>query len=291
MTTIKINASNASSSATLYAPTNSTSVGAQLLAMVTDSGLPVNEITMALPTNDSKIRLTSIGRYSDGVGSLWRMRNGSSNNLDAELRSYGGNFSESYSLESGYDTYTISPVGGSGPLTHILTTTQKKITKAASNADAALASPEITEIDNYEIIGSNFKDLITGGDGDDTLIGGDEDDDLIGGDGDDILTGGDGDDSLTGGLGNDSLNGDIGNDKFIYSPSNITDANTATDTITNFETGADKIQLSGGLDLVSNGGTVDVFNIGGSSLIYDTSLSTTFAFVDSVLTSSDFVIV
>lgn len=289
MSTITINGSNASSSATLYAPTNSTSVGAQLLAMVTDSGLPVHEITMALPTNDSNIRLTSFGRYSDGVGSLWRMRNGSSNNLDAELRIYGGNFSESYSLESGYDTYTISPVGGSsGPLTHILTTTQKKITKAASNADAALASPEISEIDNYEIIGSDFNDLITGGSGDDTLLGGNGNDVLIGGSGDDILTGGDGDDNLTGGLGSDSLNGGIGNDKFIYSPS---DADRGIDMITNFETGADKIQLSGGLDLVSNGGTVNFLNIGVGSYLYDTSLGSIFAFVDSALTPSDFVTV
>jgi len=287
MTTIKINASNASSSATLSAPTNSTSVGVQLLAMVTDSGLPVNEITMALPTNDSKIRLTSLGRYSDGVGSLWRMRNGSSNNLDAELRIYRGDFSESYSLESGYDTYAISPVGGSGPLTHILTTTPKKITKAASNADAALASPEISEIDNYEIIGSDFNDLLTGGNGDDTLIGGIGYDDLIGSSGDDILTGGDGDDSLTGGLGNDSLNGGIGNDKFIYSPSDA-DRQT-TDIITNFETGADKIQLSGGLDLVSSGGNVNFLNITGGSYIYDISLGSVFAFVDTALTPSDFV--
>jgi Ca2+-binding RTX toxin-like protein len=63
---------------------------------------------------------------------------------------------------------------------------------------------------------------------------------LSGGSGRDALKGGAGDDTLIGGLGNDTLTGGDGNDVFVF--------NTATaknvDTILDFVSGRDKIQLS-----------------------------------------------
>jgi serralysin len=68
------------------------------------------------------------------------------------------------------------------------------------------------------------------------------------GSGNDILQGNDvanrldagaGNDTLTGGLGNDTLIGGAGNDKFVFAKDG------STDTITDFETGFDKIDLSG----------------------------------------------
>jgi|GEM_PF-940063 len=84
---------------------------------------------------------------------------------------------------------------------------------------------------NFEnLIGSDFADILRGGNDDNEIFGNDGDDeirgekgndlldggagnDLVrGGDGDDTLSGGDGDDDLRGEKGNDTINGDAGND-------------------------------------------------------------------------------
>ncbi|HTI80649.1 MAG TPA: calcium-binding protein, partial [Acetobacteraceae bacterium] len=54
-----------------------------------------------------------------------------------------------------------------------------------------------------------------------------------------ILNGGDGNDVLHGGSGDDVLNGGVGADRFVFSGSN------GTDTITDFQAGVDKIDISG----------------------------------------------
>jgi Ca2+-binding RTX toxin-like protein len=65
-------------------------------------------------------------------------------------------------------------------------------------------------------------------------------DSLDGGAGDDVLVGGTGNDTLLGGLGNDTLSGGIGNDVFVFN----TAIGNNVDTIVDFTTGSDKIQLS-----------------------------------------------
>jgi len=75
---------------------------------------------------------------------------------------------------------------------------------------------------------------ITGGGGADTIIGGQVADTISGGTGADVITGGSGADSLTGGLGADT---------FVYA--SVAQSNgTATDTITDFVTGEDKLQVT-----------------------------------------------
>jgi len=80
------------------------------------------------------------------------------------------------------------------------------------------------------ILGSAYADIFTGDSAANILSGGN---------GADSLIGGSGDDTLSGGLGNDALTGGVGKDVFIF--------NTATsnniDTILDFTTGSDKIQL------------------------------------------------
>lgn len=73
---------------------------------------------------------------------------------------------------------------------------------------------------NFEnILGSAYRDLLSGDGGDNHIWGGDGDDLLHGLDGDDILEGGDGDDVLYGGLGADILIGGAGVDTADYSRS------------------------------------------------------------------------
>ncbi|MFC3713763.1 M10 family metallopeptidase C-terminal domain-containing protein [Sphingoaurantiacus capsulatus] len=91
---------------------------------------------------------------------------------------------------------------------------------------------------NDRIEGGNGNDTMRGGAGDDVLEGGNGDDTLLGGDGADRLEGGNGNDVLTGGAGNDTLAGGNGNDRFIFA------ADGSTDTILDFRSGQDKIDLS-----------------------------------------------
>ena len=90
-----------------------------------------------------------------------------------------------------------------------------------------------------DISGLGGDDLIDGGAGDDTCRGGSGFDDLHGGTGNDDLYGEDDDDRLTGGLGDDTMTGGAGADSFAIN------AGDGIDTITDFEDGIDRIDLSG----------------------------------------------
>ena len=88
--------------------------------------------------------------------------------------------------------------------------------------------------------GGKGSDLLKGGKGKDVLEGGKGADTLEGGQGDDTLDGGSGNDILLGGSGHDILTGGSGQDTFVYET-----VDHRRDTITDFEIGIDKINLSG----------------------------------------------
>ncbi|HYD24552.1 MAG TPA: calcium-binding protein [Croceibacterium sp.] len=90
----------------------------------------------------------------------------------------------------------------------------------------------VKQIHNMEAVmtsGSQFADVITGGDNFDSLFGGR---------GDDVLNGGGGDDQLSGDFGNDTLTGGAGRDTFT-----INFYETGDKTITDFESGVDILQI------------------------------------------------
>ncbi|SEG21679.1 peroxidase family protein [Nitrosomonas ureae] len=94
------------------------------------------------------------------------------------------------------------------------------------------------------IIGNGNNNTLVGAAGLDTLNGGDGNDTLNGGAGIDILNGGNGADTLIGGPGADTLIGGAGADIFDYFAA-VGHSNPANrDTIMDFETGIDKIDLS-----------------------------------------------
>ena len=103
---------------------------------------------------------------------------------------------------------------------------------------------------NDWIEGAAGADTLSGGAGDDTLVGGIGNDLIAGDTGHDVLLGGLGNDSLSGGAGNDTLNGGTGSDSltggagvdhFVFMPTN----QDALITITDFQRGVDKIDLTG----------------------------------------------
>ncbi|WP_058754293.1 M10 family metallopeptidase C-terminal domain-containing protein [Sphingomonas endophytica] len=104
---------------------------------------------------------------------------------------------------------------------------------------------------NDTLIGWNGNDWLSGGAGDDLLDGGAGNDTLLGGAGSDKLNGGAGNDLLDGGAGNDMLYGGAGSDTFRFSQIG------GTDTIADFTTGDDRIDLSL-IDAVT-GGAKDAF--------------------------------
>lgn len=89
--------------------------------------------------------------------------------------------------------------------------------------------------------GGSGSDLLVGGEGADRLSGGSGEDVLLGGDGNDALVGGGDNDVLIGGLGADVLTGGSGNDTFVF---RAIDAKSGVDTITTFEIGLDRIDVS-----------------------------------------------
>jgi trimeric autotransporter adhesin len=97
--------------------------------------------------------------------------------------------------------------------------------------------------------GGSGNDLLAARDGADSLFGGTGNDELLG-DGDaDILKGGAGNDTLDGGTGADIMFGEAGNDIYRYAVEGGSELpDLGGDTITGFQTGADKIDLSDLLD-------------------------------------------
>jgi hypothetical protein len=88
--------------------------------------------------------------------------------------------------------------------------------------------------------GGNGQDILNGKSGDDTINGGNGDDVLYGNRGNDTLMGSNGNDVLIGGLGKDTLTGGRGSDRFVYNA-----FNEGTDTITDFTTNQDILDLRG----------------------------------------------
>lgn len=92
---------------------------------------------------------------------------------------------------------------------------------------------------NDLLLGGRGRDVVLGGSGSDTLHGGSGDDRLGGGAGADILSGGAGNDRLTGAGGADRLTGGAGADVFVFG------ASAGRDTVTDFDTSADRLDVSG----------------------------------------------
>lgn len=94
---------------------------------------------------------------------------------------------------------------------------------------------------NDTLTGNGKGNEIRGDGGDDRLLGKGGSDDLRGQDGDDFLSGANGKDMLNGGFGDDILVGGKGADSFVFDGSAYEGSNTIRD----FQNGADVLQISG----------------------------------------------
>lgn len=124
--------------------------------------------------------------------------------------------------------------------------TTGKLSYATGNGNETMILAELgagTELVQSDIIGGTLIDRvqvdtpITGTDGDDELIGSDADETFVGGRGDDQLTGGGGSDAFV-------FTGFIDDAIIPGEPFRPVVFTTGTDTITDFESGSDKINIS-----------------------------------------------
>ena len=92
--------------------------------------------------------------------------------------------------------------------------------------------------------GSNGFNITLTGTSADSIIGSFQGDTIVGGSSSDTISGGGGNDIINGGLGNDTLAGGDGIDIFVFSTGLSTTTTLNLDTITDFFSGTDKIQLS-----------------------------------------------
>jgi len=169
----------------------------------------------------------------------------------------GNALSNTLTGSSGNDTLNggLGPdtmIGGGGNDTYIIDNVGDVIIEDENEGtDSVLSSVTFTLSDNVENLtltgkaaingtGNNQANTITGNAAANTLGGGQGDDTLDGGAGNDTLSGGDGVDLLIGGLGNDLLTGGDGADKFRFDKAL---GKTNIDTITDFVTGIDRIEL------------------------------------------------
>lgn len=108
----------------------------------------------------------------------------------------------------------------------------------AVTIDASGVEFDIAAIGNMNITGSTKADTITGSSAVDVIAGGT---------GDDVISGGGSNDTIAGGAGNDTMTGGTGNDEF-----DITVTDTGDDTITDFTSGTDTIDIDGYTNAYNN---------------------------------------
>ncbi len=118
------------------------------------------------------------------------------------------------------------------------------------------------------IIGDNFIDRITGGEGDDTLDGGGNNDTISGGVGVDTINGGDGNDIIEGGEGYDFITGGNGNDTIFLMTAADADSNLDNGE-THGNAGDDRITGSAGLETLYGDSGNDTLDGGSGGDILD----------------------
>jgi Ca2+-binding RTX toxin-like protein len=170
----------------------------------------------------------------------------------------GGPGADRMDGNTGDDTYYVDDAGD---------IVAEKLDEGTDSVVSSISHTLKSNVENLALAGTGIIDG-TGNDLANTIMGNDAANTLSGRDGIDMLLGGGGADQLDGGLGADILTGGDGNDRFIFrSAAEIGGvAGQASDLITDFERGSDKIDLSR-LDALPSTPTNDAFVFVGTAAL------------------------
>jgi len=169
-----------------------------------------------------------------------------------------GNFAVTNAIAGAANLATINASGNSGTVVINASASTANIT-ATGAFSAANTITGGTGADT--ITGGTAADSLVGGNGGDSLVGGAGSDTLDGGLGADVLLGEIGADTLIGGIGNDTLTGGDAADTFRFEASQ---AANGIDTITDFVSGTDKLDLITTNAVVAAGGAVTATTTAGA---------------------------
>ena len=228
-------------------------------------------------SNTLNFTFTTTHSWGEAANGTWTLKvidaasgqTGTLNNWSLNLFGQGDNGDDSYFYTNEYKTLAATgrnvlaadTDGGYDLINAAAASGDTTINLSAGTATIAGAGLTIASAANIE--------GAVGGDGNDVFTGNSAGNELIGGRGNDTLSGGAGGDYLFGGLGDNNLTGGADADVFI-----IEKKPGATDTITDFQIGVDRIILSGfgtatysSLALTQEGANVRVTMAGGQSIL------------------------
>jgi len=148
-------------------------------------------------------------------------------------------------------------VNGAGAQPVTVTNGGAALTSVTVNAAGNVTATGLTGATaGYAVTSGAGNDILTSGAGNDTLTAGAGNDSISGGAGSDVLDGGDGVDTITGGAGVDVMTGGAGADRFAFSantsPTTVISTSSASDTITDFVSGTDKLSGTGAVAFLGN---------------------------------------
>ncbi|MCW5733672.1 MAG: matrixin family metalloprotease [Enhydrobacter sp.] len=246
--------------------------------VVTSNASGANTAVSSWSWNASKQRLTQVGFAGDDI-----MRGSSVKDilggLDGNDALFGLNGDDTLDGGAGDDLLNGGPgkdklTGGTGDDTFMVDGNGDKVIELVGEGfDSVLAGASFTLSHNLELLqlfgagltgkGNDLGNTMFGDgslgsrlyglDGDDYMVGGSGTDTLDGGTGSDAMFGGAGNDSLVGGAGADTLVGDAGQDRmtggadvdtFRFALGDSLATTVGYDTVQDFETGIDRIDLS-----------------------------------------------
>ena len=163
----------------------------------------------------------------------------------------GGSGVDTFNVTSGTDVISDLGLGGADILTVASGATASAALGAAWTATSVsinygteLLTSAGYSVDLTAITKGNGFSISNTGNAASSFTGSGLADSITGGSGNDVLIGGAGNDTLVGGTGNDSLTGGAGSDLFVFNSILSSSSSSNIDTIIDFVTGQDKIQLN-----------------------------------------------